>query len=271
MVNQMKAFLKKRIKSQFVKSFLEYIYHEAKWLIEKGILSVVHPSVSVERLKKEEINEIRKQGFRSQFGQDYFIAKIINNKIKYGTFVDIGANDPEYNNNTFYFETTCGWNGIAIEPQEKYVKEWKRKRKAKFINCCIGKESGTVQLLQYESPNEWEDQLSCVSSMARKEDGHLESRTIKVRMCPFSEIARENTLTDISLMSIDVEGYEIEVLKGIDFRVARPRILLIENCRKLAGDESIRKLLFDAGYVFAMRIWTTDDLFLEKKFADSLN
>jgi len=222
-------------------------------------------------LKKEKIDEIRKQGYCSQFGQDYFIDKIISNKIKHGTFVDIGANDPEYNNNTRYFETKYNWSGVAIEPQEKYLEAWEKNRKAKFINCCIGQESRRVQFLQYDSPNEWEDQLSCVADMSREEDSHLESRTIEVKMRPFSEIATENGLNEISLMSIDVEGYEVEVLKGIDFSIVRPKVILIENCRKLAGDESIRKILSNAGYVFTMRIWTADDLFLEKKFADSLN
>jgi len=267
----MKAFLKKRIKSRLIKSILEYIYHEGRWLAEKGLLSIIHPSVSIVRLKKKKIDEIRKHGYRSQFGQDYFIDTIISNKIKHGIFVDIGANDPEYNNNTFYFETIHSWGGVAIEPQEKYIEAWKGKRKAKFINCCIGKENSTVQFLQYDSPNEWEDQLSCVSDMSREEDGHLASKTIEAKMRPFSEIATENGLNEISLMSIDVEGYEVEVLKGIDFSIMRPKVILIENCRKLAGDESIRKILFKAGYVFTMRIWTADDLFLEKKFADSLN
>jgi len=267
----MKAFLKRNVKSQFIKNILQYIYHEARWLIEKGILAIIHSDVSVVRLKKNKLDEIRKLGYRSQAGQDFFISNIINHKVKHGSFVDIGANDPEFNNNTYYFETKCNWNGIAIEPQEKYLEAWKGKRKAKFISCCIGNGNGTVEFLQYESPNEWEDQLSCISDRSRKEDNYIKAKTIKVEMHSFGEIASENALSDITLMSIDVEGYEEEVLKGIDFRMVRPKVILIENCRKLAGDESIRKILFNAGYVFSMRIWTFDDLFLEQEFADSLS
>ena len=266
----MKAFIKRKIKSERLRAVLEFLYHEARWTAERIMLRFTFPSVQVARLGRDELSEVRKQGFRSQFGQDYFIARLLGGRVRGGTFVDIGANDPEFNNNTYYFETVLHWDGIAVEPQQEYALAWKGRRRARLVNCCIGRERRKVEFLQYESPNEWEDQLSCVADRARDEDSHLKARTIEVEMRPLMDVMNEFGIRDVDLMSIDVEGYEAEVLAGIDFDAVKPKIILIENCRRLGGDKDIRNVLLDAGYVFAMRIWTADDVFLEKTFADSL-
>ena len=70
-------------------------------------------------------------------------------------------------------------------------------------------------------------------------------------------------------MSIDVEGHELNVLKGIDFEKVRINILTIENNppeNSIYGDDNIRKIMFDNNYILWGRIVGLDDIYIHKDF-----
>jgi Methyltransferase FkbM domain len=52
----------------------------------------------------------------------------------------------------------------------------------------------------------------------------------------------------IDILSVDVEGWELEVLDGFDFRKCRPKVLVIEN---LFNDPAYRQRINEYGY----RLW----------------
>jgi hypothetical protein len=69
----------------------------------------------------------------SQSYQDLFVLAMTNGK-KNGTFVEIGANDPIFINNTYLLESQFGWNGISIDIEYGSQMAFKREgRKANFI------------------------------------------------------------------------------------------------------------------------------------------
>ena len=41
-----------------------------------------------------------------------------------GFFVDVGANHYRWTSKTYYLETTLGWSGLAIEPQQQYAADY---------------------------------------------------------------------------------------------------------------------------------------------------
>src|SRR6185503_17823166 len=59
-------------------------------------------------------------GFFSQFYEDYILAYVLHDRTT-GTFVDVGANDPNINNVTKYFYQK-GWRCIDVEPNPDLVK-----------------------------------------------------------------------------------------------------------------------------------------------------
>lgn len=63
-------------------------------------------------------------------------------------------------------------------------------------------------------------------------------------------------------MSIDVEGSEMQVLKGADFIKYRPSVVLIENTRNIYGCPHIRSFIKKNKYKFYARISATDDLYV---------
>lgn len=70
---------------------------------------------------------INREKYHSQFGQDFFLDRIVFNGKKSGFFIDIGANHPEQLSNTLYFED-LGWHGMAFEPQAGLCALWKDRK-----------------------------------------------------------------------------------------------------------------------------------------------
>lgn len=62
--------------------------------------------------------------YYSQAYQDYFLDSYIFRKKKGGFFLDIGGNDPVNINNTYFFEKSRGWKGLAFEPMTAQRETW---------------------------------------------------------------------------------------------------------------------------------------------------
>jgi hypothetical protein len=71
----------------------------------------------------------------SQVWQDIFVLSILKGKSN-GTYLEIGAENPDYINNTYLLTTQLGWNGVSIDCVENYQKSWAEQRPDnKFILC----------------------------------------------------------------------------------------------------------------------------------------
>jgi hypothetical protein len=79
---------------------------------------------------------MEKINFKSQIAQDKLVLNILGPK-QNGTFVDIGCFEPVSLSNTYFFEKSLNWSGIAIDIQD-YIgsagESWKSDRqKSKHI------------------------------------------------------------------------------------------------------------------------------------------
>jgi len=162
-----------------------------------------------------------------------------------GYFVELGANDGVSQSNTCYFERSRGWRGVLIEPVVHNYFQCKRVRSREnhfFCNACVS----------FEYSDAFVPVLYCnlmttplhVGTDISNPVGHVASGQ---RHLPAGEEivlfgASARTLHDIlqeakspqviDLLSLDVEGAEIEVLKGVDFSVFRFRYICVE-CRSI--------------------------------------
>jgi hypothetical protein len=68
----------------------------------------------------------------SQSFQDLFVLAALNGKTK-GTYLEIGAQEPFYQNNTALLETEFEWNGISIEIDSKLCEMFSQQRKNKIL------------------------------------------------------------------------------------------------------------------------------------------
>ena len=76
----------------------------------------------------------------------------------------------------------------------------------------------------------------------------------------------EQGINHIDYMSLDVEGHELQTLKGIDFNAVKINVISLENNPTMFGDDNIREFLYEKGYKFYARIGCLDDIFVHKSF-----
>jgi FkbM family methyltransferase len=91
---------------------------------------------------------------------------------------------------------------------------------------------------------------------ALRED-ELDVRRIKVKVRRLDTLLAEHApeLERIELVSIDVEGWELEVLAGFSLERYRPRVMIIEN---VFTDEAYRLALRRRGYGLWRQVWPND-------------
>jgi FkbM family methyltransferase len=142
-----------------------------------------------------------------------------------GYFVEVGANDPRNGSQSWHLEKRS-WNGILIEPQPELADKLRQDRRAKvFAVACSTQENDGRKLPFYVAgPMSALDRGAMAPGSQPKTIIDVPARTLN------SVLAEAGTPQPIDfLLSIDVEGHEIEVMRGFDFIRWQPRLVLLED------------------------------------------
>ena len=141
-----------------------------------------------------------------------------------GFFVEVGANEPQRGSQSWPLEQS-GWTGILVEPQPDLVAQLRQRRKARVVAaaCSSPENAGGAMTLYLSGPH---SSLRPELAVARS----VSHGTIDVPTRTLDDILAEaEAPTPIDFVSIDVEGHEVEVLRGFDLARWRPRLILVED------------------------------------------
>jgi FkbM family methyltransferase len=189
---------------------------------------------------------------------------------KNGYYVEIGANDGISQSNSLYFERKKNWSGILVEPDKHNFRLLTRNRKKrnKFFNCaCVSfdfKENfikfiySNLMSVTINDKSEFDKvnthALSGMKFLAK--DEIIETYLVPA-MNLESILEKANAPSLMDFFSLDVEGHELEVLKGLNHTKYRFKYILIET----SEFATITSYLNNARYHFIEKLSHHDYLF----------
>jgi FkbM family methyltransferase len=193
-------------------------------------------------------NYIRKfKKFNAYNDLDKKMLKFIN--YRNGFYIDCGANDGVNQSTTWYFEKYLNWNGILIEPLPKIYKELKLNRSQNnfFFNNALVSSSFKKRLIKMI---DFEDSIMAKVNNS-KFSNNLSKKTINVKATTLNNILYKiPNRKKFDFFSLDVEGAELDVLRGINFSKFSFDYILIET----SNFKIIKKFLVKNNYKFIERL-----------------
>lgn len=196
--------------------------------------------------------------YKSQFGEDRLLVEYFKGKSR-GFYVEVGANDGVTLSNTYLFEG-LGWDGLLIEADPLQADKCRSLRpRAQVINCAaVAPDSPSVVTFEVAAS------FPVLSSL-KLENQALENlqewygcqdiRRITVQARTLDSVLTECRVSHIDFVTIDVEGFEYDVLRGFNLRQWKPEVLILER-NTILPDPRIMHDLHRSGYEF----WRTTSI-----------
>jgi hypothetical protein len=128
-----------------------------------------------------------------------------------GTFVEIGSGHPIENSNTYFLERS-GWSGMLVEPITEYNSLYKINRRSSIVEnfACVEKGYDQKKIESYITEPLSESNVTGIY-------GKESANTTKWPVSTISKLLKKHSIKLVDFLMIDVNGYEHEVLTGIDF------------------------------------------------------
>ena len=198
---------------------------------------------------KESLGLVR---FPSQIGQDRWVGEVVFPGVKDGYFVDVGSADGLVNSNTWALEQR-GWTGVCIDPFPTNMETRKCRMFKDVVDSVGGKQ------VSFSASGE----LGGITDLLNThKDMASQARTVQLTTVTLKDILeRASAPAFIHFLSLDIEGAELEALRGFPFGRYRIGALAIEHNWEQPKRSDIAAFLKTHGYV---RVWTwqQDDFYL---------
>ncbi|WP_181855243.1 FkbM family methyltransferase [Winogradskyella sp. KYW1333] len=187
----------------------------------------------------------------SKSGDDIQLHKLIKAKSP-GIYVDIGCWHPTKASNTYYFYLR-GWKGLCIDPNPELKELYNKTRpNDSFLNFGVGN-SEDLEYYMLEEPHSSMNTLN-LDFLKKHNLTNKIKKTIIVPTYSLRQILDESLTPNdrLDFFDVDVEGFDLEVLKTNDWNKYRPKVIIVESDMLLKKDitSPIVKYLESKNYKF---------------------
>jgi len=157
------------------------------------------------------------------------IASSLLREVHNGVYIDVGANHPALHNNTKIFYDR-GWRGLAIDGNEEFCNLWHKDRPRDiFITALISNNVRNVEFNIYPDKT-----ISSIdpSAIGRYSSRFLEDEitTQRKTTTTLSNLLKKHIPNEeVHLMSVDIEGEDLNCLLGAELTNWKPGLIIIET------------------------------------------
>lgn len=148
-------------------------------------------------------------------------------KIENGFYLEVGAHDGVFQSNTYHLEKKYNWSGLLIEPSKicyNRLLENRDQNKNIILNCALVNDGNTKKVKGDFNGNP----MASIEGMRGGFESAKGKNLVEVDACNLSDILKKYNISKINFFSLDVEGYEYEILKSIDYDFCDIECFLIE-------------------------------------------
>lgn len=167
----------------------------------------------------------------SQEGEDMIYRSCFEDRKNYkGFYIDVGAHHPYRFSNTVHFYQN-GWRGINIEPTPGAIKLFQLFRR-RDVNLDIGIDAsvGNLPFYCFNEPalNSFNQKISDERALTTK---YKITKVINVKTMPLSQVLDQHLPAGqtIDFLTIDAEGFDLEVLKSNNWNKYIPLFIMVET------------------------------------------
>ena len=194
------------------------------------------------------------QRYFSEILQDKWVTETVFPGVHDGYFVDVGSGDGIRKSNTKLLEEK-GWSGICIDPFPTNMQT----RRCQVFKEVVYSERGRA--LQFRLAG---GQAGIGQTLGRYRNTVAEENTVEMTTVTLDDIlARARAPSYIHYMSLDIEGAELEALRGLSLDRYTIGALVIEHNYELSKQTEIHKLLSKYGYI-RTHSWRQDDFYVRQ-------
>lgn len=176
--------------------------------------------------------------YYSQGGEDAIVSKTFAYFIPVtkGVYLDIGAYHPYKHSNT-YILYRAGWRGVNVDPRPGSKALFDRFRPDDVnVEAGIGSSDGAMTYYvigENSTMNSFSrDNLERLGILDQVE------YTVEIPVMTVDSLAAKQSLVrEIDYLNIDAEGFEIEILRGMNFAEIAPKVISIEQNDVLTFDD----------------------------------
>ena len=194
--------------------------------------------------------------FYAEFDTDKIIREKYFSDYDYkGLIVEVGGATPEFLSMSKHFKDN-GWRSIIIEPNPEFVEQHKNVGNEVYEFACSYEEKDSEFTIVHQKVNAYGGIVTDHSfSSIDVKQGYLnqsnfiltEENTTKinVKIKKLDTILGDLNISKVDILSIDVEGWEIEVMKGLNTQNIDCKLIVVEN---FLNDNSYNDYFESIGY-----------------------
>jgi FkbM family methyltransferase len=190
------------------------------------------PAAAIARSQRV-LDETDAAGYRqecyAQEGEDIIVARLLDEQ-KHGFYVDVGAHHPIRHSNTYRLYRQ-GWSGLNIDATPGSMEPFRRLRPRDInIECLVSSKPSSHVFHMFNEPALNTASLELADLRPRESADYKVIQSVTLQSRTLASLLQEHLPAggSIDLMSIDVEGLDLDVLTSNDWDRYRPRLLLVE-------------------------------------------